>query len=173
MICHIKWSTSKKIKALWKQIDFLQLSRIKNITQYVHMHTQPPFNGGVALYLPMFSLPASQHSLLFYHSRPSPDFWCHVTALLWKQWLCVSLREQRVISIWGLQSRLGSLLVNDCGNQHIKCYRQNSVHILHVLFPANGSFSPCYCSSLGTQARTEVKLSWVEKDHQSKAGSRV
>lgn len=124
-------------------------------------------------YLPMFSLPASQHSLLFYHSRPSPDFWCHVTALLWKQWLCVSLREQRVISIWGLQSRLGSLLVNDCGNQHIKCYRQNSIHILHVLFPANGSFSPCYCSSLGTQARTEVKLSWVEKDHQSKAGSRV
>ena len=61
--------------------------------------------------LPMFSLPASQHSLLFYHSRPSPDFWCHMTVLLWKQWLCVSLREQRVISIWGLQSRLGSLLV--------------------------------------------------------------
>lgn len=108
--------------------------------------------------LPMFSLPASQHSLLFYHSRPSPDFWCHMTVLLWKQWLCVSLRDQRVISIWGLQSRLGSLLVNDCGNQHIKCYRQNSVHSLHVLFPANRSFSPCYYSNLGK--RLEQKWSF-------------
>lgn len=37
--------------------------------------------------------------------------------------------------------RLGSLLVNDCGDRHSKCFRQNSTHISHVLFPARASYS--------------------------------
>lgn len=61
-------------------------------------------------------------------------------------------------------------MVNDCGNQHIKCYRQNSAHSLHVLFPANRQIH--VITATWEKARTEGVFR-VEKDHQSKASSRA
>lgn len=58
-------------------------------------------------------------------------------------------------------------------NQHIKCYRQNSIHILCVLFPANTSFSTCCYSNLGAQAGTKMELCRVGKGHQSKTSNRI
>lgn len=61
------------------------------------------------------------------------------------------------------------------GNQHIKCYWQNSTHSLHVLLPANASYSTCYYNNRGTHAGTHTRP-WgqqtrphkVGKDHSSK-----
>lgn len=100
------------VKNTFLNVLFTILKHKKMYNVYICMHCFLLFFETWHYLFTMFALLASQCSLLFYHSRPSPDFWHHMTGLLWKQWLCVSLKEQRVIFIWGPQRRLGSLLVN-------------------------------------------------------------
>lgn len=103
---------------------------------------------------------------LFYHSRPSRDFWYHMTVLLWEQWLCVFLREQRVISMGGFQSRPGPLLVNGCGLLNI------IGKIPSIL--CKSSFQQILLSIRGiTTLGPKNEVCRVGKAHQSKTGSRI
>ena len=56
-----------------------------------------------------------------------------------------------------------------CGNQHIKCYRQNSSYTLGVLFSATSSYSMCHYNNLGmgTQAGSQMGPCRAGNGHQS------